>query len=193
MNDTCIALLKGVNVGGANTLPMKDYVALLEELGLGNVKTYIQSGNAVFHTRETDASALPERIKAGIERRHGYAPDVILLGVEELRHAIASNPYPEANSDPKSLHLTFLARAPAAANLTALDDLRKDSERFTLQGKVFYFHAPEGVARSKAFSRIEKSLGVVGTARNWRTACRILEMAEQIAVAVEKGLPPEQQ
>ena len=101
--------------------------------------------------------------------------------LDELQKAVAANPYPEADADPKSLHLTFLTRAPKAPDLTTLDAIRKDSERFALNGKVFYFHAPEGVARSKAFSRIEKSLGVAGTARNWRTACRILEMAEQIA------------
>ena len=186
----CIALLKGVNVGGANALPMKDFVALLEELKLENIKTYIQSGNAVFRARKTDAARLPDRIKAGIEQRHGFAPDVILLGLDELRHAIASNPYPEADSDPKSLHLTFLARTPGSADLTALHEILEDGERFVLQGKVFYFHAPEGVARSKAFSRIEKSLGVAGTARNWRTACRILEMAEQITLTVEPSLAP---
>ena len=181
MTNTYIALLRAVNAGGANTLPTMDFVALLIRLKLGNVKTYIQTGNAVFHARKSDAAELPDSIKAGIKRSHGFAPEVILLGLPELQKAIASNPYPEADTDPKSLHLTFLTRMPKSPDLTMLETTRKESERFTLSGRIFYFHAPEGVARSKAFSRIEKSLGVAGTARNWRTACKILEMAEQIA------------
>jgi uncharacterized protein (DUF1697 family) len=181
MTKTYIALLRAVNAGGVNTLPTKDFVALLERLRLENVKTYIQTGNAVFHARKANAAELPDQIKVGIKRRHGFAPEVVLLTLDELQKAVAANPYPEADSDPKSLHLTFLTRAPKAPDLTTLDAIRKDSERFALNGKVFYFHAPEGVARSKAFSRIEKSLGVAGTARNWRTACRILEIAEQVA------------
>lgn len=175
-----IALLRAVNAGGVNTLSTKDFVALLENLRLENVRTYIQTGNAVFHAREENAAELPDQIKAGIKRRHGFAPEVVLLTRNELQKAVAENPYQEADADPKSLHLTFLTRAPKAPDLTTLDAIRKDSERFALHGKVFYFHAPEGVARSKAFSRIEKSLGVVGTARNWRTAFRISEIAEQM-------------
>ncbi|MBI1822109.1 MAG: DUF1697 domain-containing protein [Nitrospirae bacterium] len=179
--NTYIALLRAINAGGVNSLSMKDLVKLLESMGLGNIKTYIQTGNAVFLGKETDAIELPDKIKARIKRSHGFAPEVILLRLEELECAIASNPYPEADSDPKALHLTFLTCTPKAPDLAALDKIRKESERFVLKGRVFYFHAPEGVARSKSFSRIEKSLGVFGTARNWRTASRILEMARQIA------------
>jgi uncharacterized protein (DUF1697 family) len=187
MTNTYIALLRAINAGGVNSLPMKDFVELLGGLGLGNVKTYIQTGNAVFRARTTDAAALPDKIKARIKRNHGFAPEVVLLRLDELRRAIAANPYPEADSDPRALHLTFLARAPKAPDLAVLDNTRKDSERYALKGRVFYFHAPEGVARSKSFSRIEKALGVAGTARNWRTACKILEMAQAITAAAPTG------
>ncbi|MFZ5876092.1 MAG: DUF1697 domain-containing protein [Nitrospirota bacterium] len=186
MINTYIALLRAINAGGVNSLPMKDFVKLLDSMRLDNVKTYIQTGNAVFHAKETAVAGLPDKIKATIQRSRGFTPEVILLRLDELESAIASNPYPEADSDPKTLHLTFLLRAPRAPDLTALEKIRKNSERFALKGRVFYFHAPDGVARSKAFSRIEKSLGVVGTARNWRTACRILEMAQQIAAAATR-------
>jgi uncharacterized protein (DUF1697 family) len=181
MIDTYIVLLRAVNAGGANTLPTKDFVALLERLGLENVKTYIQTGNAVFRARNPDAVDLPDKIKAGIKRRHGFAPEVFLLRLAELRRAIAANPFPHADSEPKSLHLTFLACAPKTAEMAALESICSESERFALKGKVFYFYAPDGVARSKAFSRIERSLGVPGTARNWRTARKLLEIAELIA------------
>src|SRR5262249_16952873 len=167
----------------ANAAPMKDFVGILESLGLKNVKTYIQSGNAVFQAEETEAVALSEKITARLRRRHGFAPHVIVLRVDELERAIASNPYPGANSNPKALHLTFLASAPGSSDLTELEKVRKDSEQYSLKGRVFYFWAPEGVGRSKFFSQIEKTLGVFGTARNWRTACKLLELAWEVTAA----------
>jgi uncharacterized protein (DUF1697 family) len=95
-------------------------------------------------------------------------------------HAVTSNPYPDAESQPKTLHLTFLASVPRSPDLTTLNRLRRANERFTLEGKVFYLHAPDGVGKSKLFARIEKSLGVPGTARNWRSVCNIKALAEEI-------------
>jgi uncharacterized protein (DUF1697 family) len=102
---------------------------------------------------------------------------VIALTPQELKEAVASNPYPEA--EPRTLHLTFLASTPEDPDLAALERLRKDNERFALEGRTFYFHAPDGVGKSKLFARIERSLGVPGTARNWRTVSRLAEMVDQ--------------
>ena len=183
---TFIALLRGVNVVGANPVPMKELVRILESLGLANAKTYIQSGNAVFQVGEKDAAALPEKITAKLRRSLGCAPQVFLLRVDELEAAIKSNPYRGADSDPKALHLTFLDSAPETSSLKALETFRKDSEQYSLKGRVFYFWAPEGVGRSKLFSRVEKTLGVAGTARNWRTVCKLLDLAREITAAQEK-------
>ena len=106
---TIIALFRGINVGGRNKLPMRDLVAVLEDLGLTDVKTYIQSGNAVFHADGVDNAELSDAISAAIQERHGFAPQVLLLGISDLAEAIASNPFPEAEADPKTLHLFFLA------------------------------------------------------------------------------------
>jgi uncharacterized protein (DUF1697 family) len=178
---TYILLLRAVNVVGANSLTMKDFTRLLGALGLKNVKTYIQTGNAVFQASEADATSLPDKIKAKIRRSHGFAPEIILLRLDELENAIASNPYPAADSNPRALHLTFLSSAPVSPDLTACDKCRAASEQFTLKEKVFYFYAPDGVGRSRLFSRVEKLLGCAGTARNWRTACKLLEIARQTA------------
>jgi uncharacterized protein (DUF1697 family) len=175
--NTYIALLRGL--GGKNSLPMKGLVELMEGMGLRNVRTYIQSGNAIFQSEETSPSKFSEGIRTAIESRYGFAPQVIILTPDELKGAVASNPYREAESEPKTLHLTFLASTPEDPDLSGLERIRKDSERFTLKERVFYFHAPEGVGRSRLFARIEKSLGVIGTARNWRTVCKIKEMTDQ--------------
>lgn len=176
---TYIALFRGINVGGKNVLPMKELKTLLEKLNLQNVKTYIQSGNVVFQSKETNASWLSSKMSAEIQKSHGFEPQVLLLDVEEMEKAIELNPFPEAESEPKTLHLSFLASVPANPDLKALESLKKESERFELKGNVFYLHAPDGVGRSKLAANAERLLGVAMTSRNWRTVCKIMAMAKE--------------
>lgn len=173
---TLIALLRGINVIGNNKLPMKELAALLTDMGLRDVQTYIQSGNVVFHSNAKNKTALAAKISAAIEAQHGFAPKVLLLDAEELRQALAGNPYPEAVSAPRTLHLFFLAQAPQQPDLKSLEAIKTASERFELAGKVFYLHTPDGVGGSKLAARIEKALGVAATARNWNTVCKLAEM-----------------
>jgi uncharacterized protein (DUF1697 family) len=177
---TIIALFRGINVGGRNKLPMRDLVAVLEDLGLTDVKTYIQSGNAAFHADGVDSAELSDAITATIQKRHGFAPQVLLLGISDLAEAIAANPFPEAETDPKMLHLFFPASMPPAPDLDSLAKIQLDSEQFALKGTVFYLHAPDGIGRSKLAAKVEKALGVPVTARNWRSATKIMEMAQQV-------------
>jgi uncharacterized protein (DUF1697 family) len=181
-----IVLLRGVNVGGATSFSTKDFVRLLEATGLRNIKTYIQTGNAVFQADTNDVAGLSEEIKAGIQRKYGFAPDVIVLRWDELERAVAANPYRGADSNPKALHLMFLASVPKKMELTAFEKYRDHGEEFSLKGRVLYFWAPDGVGRSKLFSRIEKLLGVAVTARNWRTACKILELSREVVTTDTK-------
>src|ERR671916_1164691 len=176
---TYIALFRGINVGGNNVLPMKDFVALLENIGSQNIKTYIQSGNAVFQNKEENASLLSNRIRAAIKKSHGFEPQVLLLKPEEIERAIESNPFPEAESEPKTLHVHFLASMPKNPDLDALESIRSDRERFALKDKVFYLHAPDGIGRSKLAANTEKLLGVAITGRNWRTVRKVMAMVEQ--------------
>jgi uncharacterized protein (DUF1697 family) len=176
---TYIALFRGINVGGTNVLPMKDLVARLENLGSQNVKTYIQSGNAVFQNKEEDASLLSNKIRAAIKKSHGFEPQVLLLEPEEIERAIESNPFPEAESEPKTLHIFFLATMPKDLDLGALESIKSERERFALEDRVFYLHAPEGIGRSKLAANIEKLLGVSATTRNWRTVRKVMAMVEQ--------------
>lgn len=175
---TWIALFRGINVGGRNPLPMKALAALLEELGSRGVRTYIQSGNVVFASKRGGAAPLSKAIAKGIRARFGFEPGVLLMGSNELEDAIAGNPFPEAETDPKALHLGFLAAAPPSPDLEKLEALRSESERFQLAGKVFYLHAPDGVGRSRLAASAEKLLGVPMTDRNWRTVCKLREMVQ---------------
>jgi len=175
--NTYIALFRGINVGGRNILPMKELIAHLQDLECENVKTYIQSGNAVFRHEENDASLLTRKIAAAVHGSHGFEPYVILLTPNTLKRAMASNPFPDAEKDPSKLHLLFLASIPENPDLDALESLRAQSERFAVKRDVAYLHAPDGIGRSKLAARVERALGVAGTGRNWRSVCKILEMA----------------
>jgi len=176
---TWIALFRGINVGGNNILPMKELVRDLESLELNNVRTYIQSGNVVFQSRRKSATSLVKEIRKQINRSHGFEPNVILLGVDQLEKAMEANPFSDAESDPKSLHLGFLETKPQTANFNKLDELKADSESYRLIEQVFYFHAPDGVGRSKLAARFEACLGVAATARNWRTVQKLSELVSE--------------
>ena len=110
---TFIALFRGINVGGRNSLPMKELVSLLEDLGCRSVKTYIRVAMQCSRARKRIASRLSNMIRVEIKKCRGFEPYVLLVGLEEMEKAIAGNPFPETESEPKFLHIGFLASAPA--------------------------------------------------------------------------------
>ncbi len=178
--NTYIALLRGINVGGNHKLPMRELVPVLEALGLRRVKTYIQSGNVLFQSDRTDTAALAQAISAAIGKSHGFTPAILLLDIQELQAAMAANPFPEGETDPKSLHLFFLDAAPPNPDLDALEELKTDNERYALINKVFYLHAPDGIGRSKLAEKFGKGWKVAITARNWRTVSQLMLMAQEM-------------
>lgn len=173
-----VALLRGINVGGRNRLAMKDLVELVCSLGGKGVRTYIQSGNVVFGHAAADTLQLGQQLSDAIRAYAGFAPHVLIMTAEVLDAAVAANPYPEAVVEPKTLHVSFLAREPAHPDIEALERLRDASERFVLRERTLYLHAPNGVGRSKLAPAIEKKLGVPTTDRNWRTVVALQELAQ---------------
>jgi len=174
---TYIVLVRGINVGGKHSLPMKELVAILEELGAQNVRTYIQSGNVLLDSAEIDTGKLCKAIGSAIKNSRGFEPHILLLTLAEMEKVVAKNPYPEAARDHKTLHAGFLDCEPPKPDLKKLEGLQTETERFHLSGKVFYLHTPDGLGRSKLAAGAEKALGVPATFRNWRTVCKLLEVA----------------
>ncbi len=155
---------------------MKELVHELNALDLQEIRTYIQSGNAVFESSKKVPAALGAQIASRIEKRHGFKPHVLILSAGAFERALRSNPFPKAVSDPKTLHLFFLASPPESPDLDALTAVQSRTERFQLMGRAFYLHAPDGIGRSKLAVKVEKALGVATTARNWRTVDNLLKM-----------------
>jgi uncharacterized protein (DUF1697 family) len=174
---TYIALFRGINIGGHHLLPMKDLVPLLQDLGLENIRTYIQSGNVVFQNTAQDASRLAGKIRTAIRKARGFEPQVLLLEPKDLIRAIAANPFPEAASNPGSLHVLFLLSTPASPDLEKLEQVKGKSEQFKLKGGLFYLYAPDGVGRSRLAANVERLLGVPVTGRNWKTVQGLLTLA----------------
>lgn len=173
-----IALLRGINVGGRNKLPMKELVSVLESLGCSGVRTYLQSGNAVFLGDRGAGTDFATAIGGAVAARHGFEPNVLVLDREDLERAVLGNPYD--TSVGKALHFFFLVEAPPEPDLAAMEGARSPTEEFTLTDDVFYLHAPDGIGCSKLAGAVERHLGVACTGRNWNTVEKLAEMAAEM-------------
>lgn len=175
-----VGLLRGVNVGGRNKLPMAQLSALFESLGCRDVRTYIQSGNVVFGSTTTSAAKLSREILDAIEESFGFRPHMILLKQPQIRTAIRNNPFAEAVSAPKTLHFYFLDSQPKNPDLNGLAKLSEGTEQFQLIENVFYLHTPDGFGTSLLAGAVEKKLGVSATARNFNTILAIASMLSDL-------------
>lgn len=173
-----VAMLRGINVGGRNKLPMKELAAIFQDAGCGRVRTYIQSGNVVFDAPEALLRRIPERIPASIMARYGYRTPLILRTASEFEGAVNANPFLRAGVSPKFLHAAFLAALPAAARVETLDPSRSAPDEFVVSGREIYLHCPNGLARTKLTnSWFDSKLETVSTIRNWNTVLQLLKLA----------------
>jgi uncharacterized protein (DUF1697 family) len=171
------ALLRGVNVGGKNMLPMKELVVLFEQAGCTAVSSYIQSGNVVFSAPAAVAKKVPEVVGAQITRKFGFAAPIVVRGADALARIALANPFLAAGASLDAVYVSFLAKAPTAAQIASLDPNRSPPDAFAVQGTEVYLHCPNGFGRTKLTSAyLDGKLGTVSTARNWRTLLKLVEM-----------------
>jgi uncharacterized protein (DUF1697 family) len=169
-----IVLFRGV--GGATQLPVKQLREVLGAAGFDNVATYINSGNAVVKTSLPKAQAA-SLIAETCRREMGFEKDILLVAETEWSDAIEANPFPEAVLVPTSLHLFALAGEPSPEAVEALKARKQASERLVVAGAFMYFHAPDGFGPSKTPPLIDRTLGVVTTARNWNSVLKLQQLA----------------
>ena len=176
---TYVALLRGINVSGQKLIKMDALRASLEAAGLAEIRTYVQSGNAVFSAGKAPAAKLAGTIAARLLKDFGFSVPVIVRTAAELAQVARGNPLMKLNSiDPSKLHVTFLASAPARAAEDLLQRLAVPSERFQVLGQEVYLHCPDGYGRTRlSNTALEKALGVGATTRNWNTVQKLLAMA----------------
>ena len=175
-----VALLRGINVGGNNKVPMRELAALFADLGATRVKTYIQSGNVVFKAPPSNGHPLAPLLSAAIAERFGCRVPVVLRTAEEMHAILQSNPF--ASEDPKHLHAMFLSEEPVPAAVAALDPHRSSPDRFVVRGREIFLFCPNGLGQTKLTNDwFDRRLGVVSTARNWRTMTTLSRLAEEVA------------
>lgn len=168
-----VALLRGVNVSGANRLPMAAFRDMLAGIGLGQVETYTQSGNAVFDSALA-TEALEEMIRAGIAARFGFAPECFVLTAAEVSAALTDHPF--AGADPVRVHVVFLRETPAVDE-TALRALAQPGDGWHIGPRRFTLHTPGGYGASRLAERLPRLLPAPMTARNLRTIAALHALA----------------
>ncbi len=169
-----IVMLRGVNVSGANRLPMAEFRDMLEGLGLVRVQTYIQSGNAVGLGLRDGLAAL---VRDGLAARFAISVPVFVLGLAEFEAVLAANPFAgEGHADGAKVHVIFLQGAVRFDE--GLAALATKGEQFHLTDAAFYLHTPQGFGKSAVAEKLPRYLKGEMTARNQRSAQAILALAQ---------------
>jgi uncharacterized protein (DUF1697 family) len=166
--------LRGINVGGRAKLSMTDLRRSLDLAGFDDVETILQSGNILLTPGKAGASDLSSRITDLIAEEFDLDIPVIVRTRGQLKKVLTSNPFLDDEDDQSRAHAAFLQRRPTAANVESLDPDRSPPDRFLVDGDVVYLHYPHGSGRSKlTLDYLERTLGVIGTARNWNTIGKV--------------------
>ena len=178
---TWVVLLRGVNVAGANRLPMTDLRELVTSLGHSDVATYIQSGNLVLTSPRKNRHTIAGEICDGIKSSFGLGVTAILRTPAELVASVAANPFSaQAKADAARVHIMFLSDVPKREVATQLDPDRFAPDRFELVGSEVFLHYPNGAGRSKMnLDYFEKRLQVRGTSRNLNTVAKLIDLAKR--------------
>ncbi len=172
-----LALLRGVNVGGARSLPMSDLERAFRAAGARAAASVIQSGNVIFEA--DDSETVAAEAAATIAAAFGFRPAMILRSAASWRKMVDANPFLAAGRPGDGLHVACLAGAPAPSRAQRLDPEALAPDAFVLAGADVYLWLPNGVARANLTNaRLDKAFGTVSTLRNWRTVLKLLERLE---------------
>jgi uncharacterized protein (DUF1697 family) len=172
-----VAFLRGINVSGQKLIKMEALRQYFELPGFKNIVSYIQSGNVLFDSKETDEAKLLAKIEKQLAKQLGYEVPVVLRSVAEMKEVIGGNPFKDEPADSvRKLYVHFLSGAPDKAQHSCLDSYKSDQEEIKIVGREMYFLAP-GFGNTKLTnSLIEKKLGVTATARNWATVNKVVTL-----------------
>src|SRR5690606_31991648 len=176
------ALLRGINVGGSRKVPMAELRTLIEGLGHQDVRTHLQSGQAVFTSGHGDEDTLAAELSAAIERHFGFGVDVIVRDHAYLKAVADACPFPAGTLEPKQLHVTYFSGPVTADRFAEIDQDAFLPEEFRLGHRGLYLYAPDGLGRSELAAHPPKprlNKGVVATTRNWNTVLKLVELTER--------------
>jgi uncharacterized protein (DUF1697 family) len=175
---TYVALLRGINLGGKGKVPMADLRSLVEGCGFHDVRTYIQSGNVVFTAPgRRSADAVAKVLEQALAERYPFAPQVVVRTRKQLEAVAAGNPFLERGEDEGAQHVVCF---PSSARPSIDPDLdRYAPEEAIVRGHEVYLHLPNGIGTSKLAADLARKHKANGTARNWRTVTKLVELASE--------------
>jgi uncharacterized protein (DUF1697 family) len=172
-----VALLRAINVGGNSVIKMADLKEIVEFLGFSDVITYIQSGNVLFRSKETDTEKLTKKLEKGLNAAIRYSGKIFVLTLAELKDAAINNPFdPEAHEKEQNCHILFLSKAPDSAHREALKAFEGKEYRFHVHDNILYYCYSKEFAGKRRFLDFEKILGAAGTARTWKVVDKLIEL-----------------
>lgn len=175
-----VVLLRGVNVGGSNKLPMKSLAALVEACGAQEVRTYIQSGNVVLRATPAVVKTLPARIEAAILEQHGFNAPTVMRSGAALQKILEENPYTKEGVEEEAQLILFLRERRSKQAVATLDPGRWLPDRFVVAGQEVYAHYPQGIGKSKMTNAyFDSRLNTLSTGRNLRTLRQLLAMCAE--------------
>ena len=177
------AFLKGINVGGHNKVKMADFRQMLEDLGYAQVKTYIQSGNAVFSCDGAEDEVIFE-IDEAMKLKFGFSVDIMLRRMDELLNIVDECPYlqREQQQTPSGAKRLYVGMGNFDIDKSAkekLGGIKEAGDDFLIAGRNIYLWFDEGLGRSKFAARMDSAIGPV-TLRNWKTMSKVYDMAHSI-------------
>jgi len=179
--NTYISMLRGINVSGQKKIHMAELRNLYESLGLENVQSYLQSGNVIFDSEETDNEKLRKLIETQIEENYGFSVPVLICTGNDFRRLIESKPFAKERSEnPARVMVTFLYEHPEQAKLDNLNVPENEICEFVIGEQEIYLHCPDGYGRSKLSNNyFEKKLDVIATTRNWKSVNALYDMVNE--------------
>ena len=177
---TYISILRGINVSGKNMIKMEALKTMYIGMGFHNVSTYIQSGNVVFQSEQTNTVALGQLISDEILKRFELQVPVLIREYRELKDILSVNPFLKANGeDISKLHITFLSELPDEPKVKSIGDGSYLPDSYVIQGKTVYLSCPNGYGNTKlSNSFFENKLKVRATTRNLRTLNELVRIGE---------------
>ena len=182
-----VSMLRAVNVGGTSRIKMDDLRKVYESLGLRDVRTLLQSGNVLFRSGLADRGRLVKRIMQEIERQLELEVEVILRTLAEVVSIVERGPVLSPRADMSKLVVMFLSSVPDSAAQAALLKWHKSKElkeMVELRGPEIYLYYPDGIGRSKLTNAvIESKLDTFGTARNWNTLKKLIDVGRALEQA----------
>jgi len=177
---TYISLLRGINIGGHKKIKMDSLRDGFSSLGYTNIKTYIQSGNILFCSKEEDKTKLEREISSMIMDKYGFDVPVLVLISDDLNEVITNNPFANSiNHKKEFIHITFISNEVKEINYKEIESKKESEDEYKIINKAIYLYLQKGYGNTKIHNNFfEKLLKTQATTRNWKTCLELLEMSK---------------